>query len=257
MNNCSIKTIFIVALFCFTYRLQAQKTDFVNHDQSIAIIDSSTFFQKINEDSSTFFRIHINSNPCTIPVEQRGIVDIQKIQLSDIQLLSALHELDKQISSKDSLFSTGAGVFDVHAFQPGYPNEAALLRRYFVTPQYYELDKYDSDDSYPLYYAQIGKRIVYLRFYPLPDVICHRFSKKSKRKFRKMLEATLPQPEKASFYKLDGTEAFVDKTYRILPTFFHAGRVISVYQDRVEMVSEDKFLERQMLEGLENSRTDQ
>lgn len=205
--------------------------------QEINEIDSCKIFG--NSSVQEIFPIE---NACDVPLQDRPVVAINEIILSDIVLISELNRIDLEVSHQDSLFSSGMGVLEVYTYQS---YESDLLRRYYITPQYIDINKYSSDESYPLYFAVLNKRMIIIHPNPLSEIMCYRFSKKSKKKFREKLEYSLPKTEKAVFYNLDGTEAFVDKNFRMTPTYLHTGTIVSIYSDRVESIREREFYSKE------------
>ena len=192
--------------------------------------------------------VEIKPNSCDIPMEDRQVIDIQKITLKDSVIISNVISMIEELNHSDSLFRIGLGYFILRPYRP-YMNKD-IIQQYYLTYNFYSLKEDDTEYAYPPFYTVIQNKLVFVDPYALKKMTCYRFSEKSKKKLRKVQERFLPKTEDATFYNMDGTVAFRDKNFRIDVIRLHVGKVITIYKNRPpEVLSEKEYEEKYYRRG--------
>lgn len=189
--------------------------------------------------------------------QKNSPIDIQYIEVQDSVLVQEVKKLiayeeNREIRKpkpgekvySENLFKKGLGYIEVHMesfySDPNRVNDGDTLYSYFIDPSWHVFRDDTLDSVYPPFYTYIGGRIVLLYFPILRQVADIRYSKKSKKAFRKKIDKYLEKPEAVTAYNLDGSVAFRDKNFRI--TYFrfeHDGRHIYILKNKPPILEKE------------------
>lgn len=123
--------------------------------------------------------ILIEPDTCSIPIEDRPVIDIQEILLKDSILLKNIEIMIIELNDKDSLFKSGLGYFVVMPYRPYWNKE--IIQQYYLTYDFYSLKTFDTDYAYPPFYSIANDRLIFVDPYALKKMTSTAFPKKAKR----------------------------------------------------------------------------
>jgi hypothetical protein len=188
--------------------------------------------------------VPIKPSSCDLPLKKRAKLTIEQVTLLDTFLLNQVNLLIEEESEQDSLFKKGLGYVELHYvnnFSEVFMEDAEkehVIRSYYISPSLYSLKK-DNELSYPPFYSYVGERLVFIYPFRLDNLLCYRYSKRSKRQLRRKLEPFLEKPKSQTFYGIDGKKSFRDKKFRVDYFKFHGGKYIYIFNDRPPKVIRD------------------
>ncbi|MCX7551703.1 hypothetical protein [Xanthomarina sp. F2636L] len=158
-------------------------------------------------------------------------LDIHKIELTDIVLISTISEYIKETKQNFSEFNN-IGYIKVSIKSVNKPNLGNELKRvYKIEDVGIEILDKNEDWWYPNYYTYIDNKLIIIYNKTIDDVLNIKFSNKSKRKFRKILEEYLPPKKKFKFIDFEGDGKTITEIYRH-PTYLGSesyGIILEIY----------------------------
>jgi hypothetical protein len=129
----------------------------------------------------------------------------------------------------DTLFKKGLGYIDLTLIK--YPgNDTTAV--YYISPQLYGYNKESIDWSYPDFYGFLGERLILINISPIHSFTERKYSEKSKKFLRGLVDKCLEKKKKVKFYNMDGTKAFTDKNFRVDYMNFYSGYYLYILRNK-------------------------
>jgi hypothetical protein len=164
----------------------------------------------------------------SIPAQE---LEIHEIKLTDTILKNTISDYIKETKQNFPEFNS-VGYIKVSIRSVNKPYLGKNLKRvYKIEDAGIEVLDKNEDLWYPNYYTYIENKLVIIYNKTIDDLLEIRFSKKSKRKFRRVLEGYLPTKKKFKFRDFEGNGKTITETYRC-PTYLGSesyGIILEVY----------------------------
>ncbi|MCC9135236.1 hypothetical protein ACFSKU_12115 [Pontibacter silvestris] len=180
--------------------------------------------------------------------QKRELMEIQYITIKDTFLVKEMEKLIQDEVNREPDTTTTDKVFTENFFAKGlgyvrlYAGgnlEGDTLTRYYIAPSLVSIKKEAADYVYPPFYSYVGGRLVLVYVPVLENVTKFNFSKKSKKKLRKRVDAFLEKPRDMTFYDMEGNVAFKDKHFRIDYFRIHDDKYIYILKNKPPIVIRD------------------
>lgn len=194
---------------------------------------------------SIFYSISVlqaQSLPAKLRIQE--IVFTDSILVREIKNLIQ-HEINNK-EDKNDFFKRGLGYINLHLANN---LDRDVLIKYYISPGMSGFRKSTPDNLYPFFYSYVGNRMILIHLDEFSRFSDYRFSKRSKRQFRKKLEPYLEKTQNIKAYDSLGNVTIRDRHFRMDWFRLHSGRYIYIFNDRPPLVLNEREEEIKQLKS--------
>ncbi len=147
----------------------------------------------------------------------KGAYSIVEVEILDTALINGIRAFIVKETESDSLFNK-VGYISLAFDQKLYKGEQVLYSCFFNK----SFDVPENDKALPLFYTYINNRLITIKNSIVSESLYYSISRKSVRKYKKLLKQYLPESEKIWFEESDGKKRRI--TWREPIVVIHGGK---------------------------------